>query len=378
MSDITFPGQSSSSSRHEDNLYRLSFESGSANGFQMNPLSAHPPRTPQTSVNASSSMPFGSHIDVIRDDTEEHATEPDGELDHDDDGAHEKSPTKIQIQPQDVWRELLKTSGGRDKAFKLIQYSMNVYLFFHRAVSRRLPVQGTQKRAFEAELLRRLESTASGLSMARKCLIMFNWLTPLTSILAEHSALPGYGAEGTKASLSPRKPLLHTFLHASPPILLELVQSVADDVYTWSRLGFLGKRTGERAGRFADCCWFASTLVDLVENNVEHSMIINSQRAVESRLYTESMAGATAKSAPRNTKIDDRELKLLRRQAYWLQVQRTKLIMDLIFVSYEVFKWQRGREAVRALTGLASALLSSSKLYDRHRNSLIKAKALSF
>jgi|SRR5712671_1833273 len=44
------------------------------------------------------------------------------------------------------------------------------------------------------------------------------------------------------------------------------------------------------------------------------------------------MAGATAKSTPRNTKIDDRELKLLQKQAYWLQVQRTKLLMDLIFV----------------------------------------------
>ncbi len=56
---------------------------------------------------------------------------------------------------------------GTDRLQKLIQYSMNVYLFFHRAVSRRMPVQGTLKRAFEAELLRRLGSTTSGLSMAR-------------------------------------------------------------------------------------------------------------------------------------------------------------------------------------------------------------------
>jgi len=107
-------------------------------------------------------------------------------------------------------------------------------------------------------------------------------------------------------------------------------------------------------------------------------MINNSQRTVESRLYKESMSGATAKSTPRRTKVDDRELKLLQKQAYWLQVQRTKLIMDLIFVSYDVFRWQRGREATQALTGLASALLSSSKLYNRHRNSLLKTKLLSF
>ena len=61
-------------------------------------------------------------------------------------------------------------------------------------------------------------------------------------------------------------------------MLLELVQSAADDLATCSKLGLFGKRTGERAGRFADCCWFASTLVDLVENSVELGMISNSQR----------------------------------------------------------------------------------------------------
>jgi hypothetical protein len=61
-------------------------------------------------------------------------------------------------------------------------------------------------------------------------------------------------------------------------------------------------------------------------------LLIGNWQIVESRLYAESMAGATAKSTPHNTKVDDRELKLLQRQAYWLQVQRTKLLMDLIFV----------------------------------------------
>jgi hypothetical protein len=50
---------------------------------------------------------------------------------------------------------------------------MNVYLFFHHTVSRRMPVQATQKRAFETELLHRLESTTSGLSMARCVPILY-------------------------------------------------------------------------------------------------------------------------------------------------------------------------------------------------------------
>jgi hypothetical protein len=110
---------------------------------------------------------------------------------------------------------------------------------------------------------------------------MFNWLAPLTSILAEHHASPVFKAGSGKTAPSSRKPLLHTFLHAPPPVLLELVQAVADDVSTCSKLGLLGRRTGDRAGRFADWCWFASTLVDLVENSVELGVINNSQRAGE-------------------------------------------------------------------------------------------------
>lgn len=105
---------------------------------------------------------------------------------------------------------------------------------------------------------------------------MFNWLTPLTSILAETSA-PISAHDGKPAS----KPLLHTFLHAPPPVLLELVNGFADDAATLSKLGLLGKRTGERAGHFADWCWFASTLVNLVENQVERSIIVTSQQAGE-------------------------------------------------------------------------------------------------
>ncbi|KAI9510425.1 hypothetical protein F5148DRAFT_976680 [Russula earlei] len=374
MSGITFPGQSHSSSPH-DALYPLSFDSASTSGFQMNPLSAHPPRTPRTSVATS---PFDPQADAEKEETEEYPHELEVELDEEEDEIQEKSAAQTRIHAQAVWREMLETSAGRDKTFKIIQYSMKVYLLFHNAVSRRMPIQGDRRRAFEAGLLLRLGSAVSGLSLTRKCLIMFNWLTPLTSILAEHHASPVYKAGGARAAPSSRKPLLHTFLHAPPPVLLELVQAVADDVATCSRLGLLGRRTGERAGRFADWCWFASTLVDLVENSVELGMIHTSERTVESRLYAESMTGATAKSTPRNTKIDDRELKLLQKQAYWLQVQRTKLLMDLIFVSYDVFRWQRGREAIQALSGLASALLSSSKLYDRHRNSLTKSKVLSF
>ncbi len=44
------------------------------------------------------------------------------------------------------------------------------------------------------------------------------------------------------------------------------------------------------------------------------------------------MGGATTKSNPAANKLDNKELVRLRRQDYWIQVTRMKLLMDLIFV----------------------------------------------
>ena len=164
-----------------------------------------------------------------------------------------------------------------------------------------------------------------------------------------------YSSERSSEGAKPgRKPLIYAALYAPPPVLLDLVNSVSDDIATCSKLGLLGKRTGDRAGRFSDWCWLIGTLVGLVENGLERSVVGNLQREgnvvcamrllnnqatcltmlsiVESRLYTESMSGATAKSKPTASKIDDKELSRLRTKDYWLQISRAKLVMDLIFV----------------------------------------------
>jgi hypothetical protein len=120
-------------------------------------------------------------------------------------------------------------------------------------------------------------------------LILFDWLAPLDSILAQHTALNTTGSsliQSNSSSKKARKPLLHSFLHAPPPVLLELVQSLADDVSTAAKLGILGGTTGRRAGRFAEWCLFASTLVNLVENAVERSLTLGLQHEGESLLIS--------------------------------------------------------------------------------------------
>jgi hypothetical protein len=103
-------------------------------------------------------------------------------------------------------------------------------------------------------------------------LLLFNWLGPLTAIM-EQQSVPFSSEQSTEKAKKVQKPFLHTVLYAPPPVLLELVNSLADDIATWSRLGLLGKKIGDRAARFSDWCWLLATLVGLVENGVERQVI---------------------------------------------------------------------------------------------------------
>ncbi|KAJ7283831.1 hypothetical protein C8J57DRAFT_1293725 [Mycena rebaudengoi] len=371
MAHISFPsehqtGDSSSSGQ----FYSSSFDANSS--FQMNPLSAHPPRTPRTSLSSSSHV-YGASIYETKEEPQEPPIEEEEEL---EEGTEKLRRAEARVRKEEVWREMFLTSNGRDKAFKLIQYSLRVYLLFHTSLGASRLLRRPTRPPWDKEMVTRLESTVDGLSFTRKCLLLFNWLSPLTAIMAQQS-VPFSSEQSTEASKKTMKPFLHTVLYAPPPVLLELVHAAADDVFTFSKLGLLGKRTGERAGRFSDWCWLLATLVGLVENGVERQMIGNLQHEVQSRLYSESMNAATTKSKPASSKVDEKELSRLQKQDYWLQVTRAKLAMDLIFVSYDVFRIKQAREPMKAFTGLAAAILSAAKLYDRHKSILLKAVSLS-
>ncbi|EIW82219.1 hypothetical protein CONPUDRAFT_136751 [Coniophora puteana RWD-64-598 SS2] len=402
MSSISFPNNeaddqlpSSSSLNDPMNAPFYAPPPFDTSGFQMNPLSAHPPRTPRTS-NASnthhvrfdtddldmSASVFEDHHGHSAERSHEHETQREkpqekAEEESEDDVDAEED---VQISEQerakaaerrvshhDVWREMLVTSNGRDKAFKLMQYSIRVYLLLHTKLLFR-----SGKGVWSSELVRRLTTARNHFSLCRKMLILFNWMSPLSQVLAAQKPVP---FTSSASSIEPHiisHPFLQALLSAPPPVLLELINGLSDDLYTLSRMGLLGARFGERAGRLADWCWFFSTLAGLVENGVERAVVGGLQREVENRAYHEAFAGATAKSQPRNTRIDSRELARLQKKTYWLEVSRWKLIMDLIFVSYDLFRIRRWSDTVKSITGLSAGILSSLKVYDKHRASLVK------
>ena len=111
MSSVTFPnGSYSMSSIHSndedmDVPYESSF--GTTHGIQMNPLSPHPPRTPRTST------AFGSGYDLPTSSPRRISATLDVEPEEEHADDH---PVKTRVRSEEVWREVVKLSDGRDKA----------------------------------------------------------------------------------------------------------------------------------------------------------------------------------------------------------------------------------------------------------------------
>ncbi|KAG8900212.1 hypothetical protein FRB99_006182 [Tulasnella sp. 403] len=278
-------------------------------------------------------------------------------------------PPKMKRQPQrvlrrEVWRDMLLRSDGRDKAFvssqrqlaknlvlddpnKLIQYSIRVYLWFHLKTFPR----------FGTEFDKRLRSTMSGFSLVRKCMLLFNWLTPFIQI-TNPPPVPYSSTGDFSDSISPaRRPkpsLLHRLLHASPPTLIDLFNSVADDIYTFYRLGLVPSSVGHKADRVANWLWWLSTLAGLIEVETDAAAVKALMQELDNRIYDveldpKTLGRSSTKSNKRNSaliptgqpnNIDlsvgveeaTEGLEKLKRQSWTLRITRWKLCMDLIFV----------------------------------------------
>lgn len=115
------PAHSSSTVTRED-FFGSSYNPSSS--FQINPLSALPPRTPRTSIVESQSYTYGdssiysssiSHTEETQEKPEAQEYEDEEVAEDVEDVASESAIKKV--KPLDVWREIIKTSSGRDKAF---------------------------------------------------------------------------------------------------------------------------------------------------------------------------------------------------------------------------------------------------------------------
>ena len=120
MSSITFPlghhSTGSPPSNHDDHSFypSSSFDDNNSSDFQMNPLSSHPPRTPRASLISDHSYVYGTSVYDSTEKQDEKPYQGDEELDQ---GNAKVKELERRVRREDIWREMLLTSVGRDKAF---------------------------------------------------------------------------------------------------------------------------------------------------------------------------------------------------------------------------------------------------------------------
>ena len=125
MANISFPGSSSHlhspTASTQESFFGSSYNPSSS--FQLNPLSPQPPRTPRSSIISSSNIAYVSEMYSSTVSTQEKVEErpPTEEFEEGevaDDVRETVSEAVVKkVKVPEVWREVLKTSSGRDKAF---------------------------------------------------------------------------------------------------------------------------------------------------------------------------------------------------------------------------------------------------------------------
>ncbi|KAG5637060.1 hypothetical protein H0H81_005972 [Sphagnurus paluster] len=117
MSSISFPAEQPGSS-NENGFYSSSFDASAS--FHMNPLSAHPPRTPRSSIISPGPAGHVYSQTIYEPKGEIEALAAEKEYVEEEEEEEQESESKIEgirVRKEEVWRDLFLTSNGRDKAF---------------------------------------------------------------------------------------------------------------------------------------------------------------------------------------------------------------------------------------------------------------------
>ena len=132
MSSITFPlGHQSPGSSPSDNDTHGFYPPPSFDGnssFQMNPLSSHPPRTPRASLIAAHSHVYGTDIYESTEEKQEQSMDAEAYVDEEEVNVND---IQRKVRKEDIWREIILTSVGRDKAFVSILMRMALLILTH-------------------------------------------------------------------------------------------------------------------------------------------------------------------------------------------------------------------------------------------------------
>ncbi|GAA97813.1 uncharacterized protein L969DRAFT_96190 [Mixia osmundae IAM 14324] len=281
---------------------------------------------------------------------------------------------------------LLKTSEGRERLMRAVQYSLRLYIWL---VTRRRPARAT-KASLQGSRTARLLFAVSVLSTTRKVLALFEFLRPLAE-LRKHaeSPAPPLTPLATTTSVRMTPDSQGPFALRLAETWLSLLLSVFDDVECFGRLGLLARPYSDRAARLADVAWLGLSVLGLWQVQGERGETWRRGRLIRRQMIDgEVEARASMEQAAADGDLDDElrfelerfELERIRRsramlrnlrdRLSWLWWERARLLGDLVFAFYEVFELQSGSEGIRALSGCLSSWIGARQVWSDARISV--------
>ncbi|TPX55434.1 hypothetical protein PhCBS80983_g05314 [Powellomyces hirtus] len=251
-----------------------------------------------------------------------------------------------------ILRRVLLLTDGRDKIMKCLQYALK------SAMWAQLITHATHPR-----LHAHTASTVSHFSTARKIMRLLYWLNSLNDLV---DLVNNPASQPPKAAASPTDVLRYRL--ALVNAVVGIVNGWADDLVVAGKLGIIDKPLYNRATVVADQLWLVSIFIDLHENIQAGFALRRKLAAACNAASTPSDPAAVADTAAAAAAAKTHRDLTARHRTHILSL--IKLLADFTFCSIDVFRLAERRgisDGWQAISGLASALLGTYKVWVKHR-----------
>lgn len=283
-------------------------------------------------------------------------------------------------------RKFLVVTDGRDKALKLVQYIVKFFLWSYLDA----------RKKHHSELHGHLHALASHFSTTRKIIRLGHVVEPYGE-LVDFASLPSL------STTAPRRERVFRAL-AAVYCALALAQDVSDDVYCLAKIGAIPRHLAKQAESWSIKLWFVAIWLDVHKNLWDTWLVHEKMQRLKHEINEREKRRRARKEDQKDEELSydviefDFELERrekedeerMREKMFWLQLSLVKLLMDgafcgefltlfscrmklrsfnyvvnyfpSIFSGYDYFQCNFS-DGFQAVTGLASGLLSSYKLW---------------
>ncbi len=260
-----------------------------------------------------------------------------------------------------ILNKLTLSADGKDKALKIIQYSIKLYLWLHTVSSS------------NSHSSKKLTNVAKQLSLTRRVIRLGHWLTAMETL---HTLVLSSLANRARILKSLQENKATLFLIGQTWI--SIWNDICDDIICLAKINLIPAEYSDYYTPISDRLWFVSIFFDLEENLSALAGLQDSRtKVIRSAIHPASPStqspGSPQKTQPYTStvlsKLDVSEqgkVAALDKKIAMTHLTIGKLLFDLMFCSYDVFQWNAYiPEGFQSIAGLLSATLSTIKMYQK-------------